>query len=313
MTIRFSTGKSVSTPIPFSFKKNLFSDRTQPLWLCLKKIAANLLLICTGSILCAISINGILVTQGFYGAGLTGVSIIVHYLIPAFPVALIYLILNIPVFLMGWKYVGKRFFSYSIVGTGVFTMAVEWVHYPVPIQDPVLCAVFAGILMGAGSGIILRSHGSAGGLDILSVILIKRFSIRLGSTVLAFNVAILAAGAIFFTLEMALYTLIYLYVNAHVVNLMVTGLSQRKAVHIITPKWNQIAQHIMGDLHRGVTILEGQGAYSGKSEKILYTVITFRELAALKRMVGTYDPSAFVVVSDTLEVMGQRIGNQPHW
>ncbi len=303
----------MSTAIPLSFKKNLFSDRTEPLWVCIKKIAVNLLLICSGSILCAVSINGILVPQGFYGAGLTGVAIIVHYLIPTVPVALAYLILNVPVFLMGWKFVGKRFFLYSIVGTGVFTMAVEWVRYPVPIQDPVLCAVFAGILMGAGAGIILKSYGSAGGLDILSVILMKRFSVRLGSTVLAFNVAILAAGAILFTLEMALYTLIYLYVNAHVVNLMVSGLSQRKAVHVITPKWRQISQHIMGDLHRGVTILEGRGAYSGKAEKILYTVITFRELAALKRMIGTYDPNAFVVVSDTLEVMGQRIGNQPHW
>ena len=150
-------------------------------------------------------------------------------------------------------------------------------------------------------------------MDILSVILLKRFSIRLGSTVLAFNVAILAVGAIFFTLEMALYTMIYLYVNAHVVNLMVTGLSQRKAVHIITPEWQDVARHIMNDMNRGVTILDGHGAYSGKAEKILYTVITFRELAALKRIIGIHDSNAFVVVSDTLEVMGQRIGNQPHW
>lgn len=259
-----------------------------------KKITRNLLLMSVGSIFCAMAINGILVPHGFYGAGFTGIAILIHYLTPAFPVAIIYLIINVPVFGMGWKYVGRRFFLYSLAGTIIFTAAVEWVRYPFPIKDPILCALFAGILMGMGSGIILKSQGSAGGLDILSVILLKRFSIRLGSTILAFNVTVLAAGTVLFTLEMALYTLIYLFVNAHVVNLMVNGLSQRKAVHIITPEWEDIAQHIMKDMNRGVTIIEGQGAYSRKPEKILYTVITFRELAALKRLISGHDPTAFV-------------------
>ena len=163
MNVRLSMGKSMSTPGSLLLVKGLFSDSAQNLWVSFRKIAINLLLICGGSILCAVSINGILVTQGFYGAGLSGVAIIVHYLIPAFPVAVVYLIINIPVFMMGWKYVGKRFFLYSIVGTGIFTAAVEWVHYPIPIQEPILGAIFAGILMGSGAGIILRSQGSAGG------------------------------------------------------------------------------------------------------------------------------------------------------
>ncbi len=277
------------------------------------KICWNLLLISLGSVLCALSINGILIPKGFYGAGFTGIALLVHYVAPALPVALIYLAINIPVFGIGWIYVGRRFFYYRIAGMLIFTAAVEWVHFPVPVNDQILNALLAGILMGTGSGTILKSQGSAGGLDILSVVLLKRFSIRLGSTILAFNVAVLTAGTILFTLEKALYTLIYLYVNAHMVNLMITGLSQRKAAQIITPQWEDIAQHIMRDMHRGVTILNGQGAYSGKAEKILYTVITFRELGALKRLIAAHDPDAFVVVTDTLEVMGQRIGNQPHW
>ncbi len=271
------------------------------------------MLISIGSVLCALAINGILIPKGFYGAGFTGIALLVHYMVPALPVSLVYLAINIPVFGIGWIYVGRRFFYYSIAGMLIFTAAVEWIHFPIPVNDQILCALLAGILMGTGSGIILKSQGSAGGLDILSVVLLKRFSIRLGSTILAFNIAVLTAGAILFTLEKALYTLIYLYVNAHMVDLMITGLSQRKAVHIITPQWDDIAHHIMRDMHRGVTILKGQGAYSGKAEKILYTVITFRELGVLKRLVATHDPDAFMVVSDTLEVMGQRIGNQPHW
>jgi len=159
----------------------------------------------------------------------------------------------------------------------------------------------------------LRSLGSAGGLDILSVILLKRFSIRLGSTILAFNSLILVAGAVLFSLEGALYTLIYIFVSSYMVNLVVTGLSQRKAVYIISPQWEEISRKIMDKIQRGVTVIKGQGGYTGRDEQILYTVISFRELPQLKQLIRGVDPDAFVVITDTLEVMGQRIGNQPHW
>jgi uncharacterized membrane-anchored protein YitT (DUF2179 family) len=96
-------------------------------------------------------------------------------------------------------------------------------------------------------------------------------------------------------------------------NLVVTGLNQRKAVYIISPQWKEISQEIMKELQRGVTILKGEGAYTGRDQHVLYTVITFRELSRLKGLIRRMDPDAFVVVSETLEVMGHRIGNQPHW
>lgn len=95
--------------------------------------------------------------------------------------------------------------------------------------------------------------------------------------------------------------------------MVVTGLSQRKAVYIISKQWQQISKEILSDIRRGVTVIEGQGGYTGQQEHILYTVITFREIGQLKRIINQLDPSAFVVISDTLEVMNYRIGNQPHW
>ena len=162
-------------------------------------------------------------------------------------------------------------------------------------------------------GIILRSLGSAGGLDIVSVIFLKIFSIRLGTTILGFNVAVFTAGALIFSLERALYTLIDIFINAHVVNLVVIGLSQRKTVLIISSQWEKISKEIMEKVHRGVTIFNGRGAYTGKEQNVLYTVITFRELSHIKKSVRDIDPQAMVIVSDTLEVMGRRIGNEPHW
>jgi len=278
-----------------------------------KDVLWNLLLISIGSVLCAVAVNGILLPQRFYGAGFTGVALIIHYVVPSLPVAVLYFILNVPVFALGWMYAGRRFFFYSIAGMFIFTGTLEWIHISLPVHDKMLSALLAGIIVGAGSGIILRSLGSAGGLDILSVILLKRFSIRLGSTILAFNSLILVAGAVLFSLEGALYTLIYIFVSSYMVNLVVTGLSQRKAVYIISPQWEEISRKIMDKIQRGVTVIKGQGGYTGRDEQILYTVISFRELPQLKQLIRGVDPDAFVVITDTLEVMGQRIGNQPHW
>ncbi len=152
--------------------------------------------------------------------------------------------------------------STASIGMLLFAGAVAWVDVGVPVQDKLLAAILAGLIQGAGSGIILKSVGSAGGTDILSVILLQRFSIRLGTTVLAFNILVLSAAALLFSLEDALYTLIYLYVSTKIVDLVVTGLSQRKAIFIISPQWEKISSRILNEIHRGVTILRGQGAYS---------------------------------------------------
>jgi uncharacterized membrane-anchored protein YitT (DUF2179 family) len=285
--------------------KNLIGALPQILW--------NLALIALGSALCAVALNGILIPRQFLSGGFTGLSLIIHYLVPAFPLGAIYFLLNIPNFAFGWKYVGRRFFLYSVAGMLIFSAAIQTIHISLPVYDYLLSALLAGVIVGTGSGLILKSLGSAGGTDILSVALLKLFSIRLGSTILAFNGIILVAAAALFTLEMALYTLIYLYISSYMVNLVVTGLNQRKAVYVISPRWKEISQDIMEELQRGVTILKGEGGFTGKDQHVLYTVITFRELSRLKGLIHRVDPDAFVVVTETLEVMGHRIGNQPHW
>ena len=170
----------------------------------LKQVLWNLFLISLGSSLCAIAINGVLIPQKFLSGGLTGLVLIIHYLVPSLSVAILYALLNVPVFALGWIYVGRRFFLYSLAGTAIFSGALAWVHVALPVHDMVSSALLAGIISGVGSGIILRSLGSAGGTDILSVVLLKRFSIRLGTTSLAFNSGVLVTGALLFPLDKAL-------------------------------------------------------------------------------------------------------------
>jgi uncharacterized membrane-anchored protein YitT (DUF2179 family) len=195
----------------------------------------------------------------------------------------------------------------------IFSAALFMPVPALPINDPLLKALSAGILSGIGSGIILKSLGSGGGLDILSVILLKRFSIRIGTTVMGFNALLLMACLFRFNLEIVLYTLIYFFVTTQLVNVVVTGLNQRKAVMVVSPQWQEIANEIMATMQRGVTIVNGEGGYTGQPLRIIWSVVTFQELSRFKEMVTSHDPQAFMVVTETLEVMGKGIGNQPHW
>jgi uncharacterized membrane-anchored protein YitT (DUF2179 family) len=260
-----------------------------------------------------VAINGLLIPQRFVSGGFTGMALTFHYLVSWLSVAILYFLFNVPLFIASWFLVNRRFFLYSVVGMIIFSTCVALVQVTIPLEDPFLSALLAGIILGTGSGIILRSLGSSGGTDILTVILFQRFSVQPGTTLLACNVVILTICAFLFSLEIVLYTLIYLYVSSQLVNVVLTGLSQRKAIFIVSSQWEAISRQILKEINRGLTVLHGEGGYSGSERRVLYTVVNFRELGLLKQIIKREDPAAFVVVADTREVMGYRIGNQPHW
>jgi uncharacterized membrane-anchored protein YitT (DUF2179 family) len=279
----------------------------------LKDIVLNLALITAGGFIGAAAINGILLPNHFLAGGIGGLGLALHYLFPSIPVGAAVFVLNIPLFVVGWMFVGRRFFLFSLAGMTVFSLALFLPIPPLPLKEPLLKALTAGIISGIGGGIILRSLGSGGGLDILSVILLKRFSIRIGTTFMAFNSLLMLLSLLWFDLEIVLFTIIYIFTASHLLNLVVTGFNQRKSVMVVSTNADSIAKTIMEATHRGVTVVNGEGGYTGKKLRILYTVITFRELARFKAMVRRLDPDAFVVVAETVEVMGGGIGNQPHW
>lgn len=279
----------------------------------IRNIIWNVFLITAGSVISAVGINSILIPKQFLAGGFTGLALLIHYALPFIPVGVIYFALNIPVFIFGWLFVGHRFFFYSIAGMLIYSLAVLIPFPEIMIEDRLLNALTAGIITGVGSGMLLRSLGSAGGMDILAIIILKKSSVRLGTTSLVSNALLMLAAISHLPLDMILYTLIYIYVSAYFVNLVVIGLSQRKAVMIVSSRWKEISTEIMEKMGRGVTVVHGEGGYTGKEQKIIYSVITFQELARFKDLIRKLDPEAFVVITETLEVMGQNIGNQPHW
>ena len=278
-----------------------------------QQVLRDILFICTGCILCAIAINGILIPHNFATGGITGISLIIHKFIPSINVGLILLFLNLPLFVLAWMAVGRRFFFFSILGILSLTFSLIFIHFNFNLEDKMLNALLAGLILGAGGGLCLRSSGSQGGMDILSIMLLKRFSISIGNTILTVNGIVLLLISVYYSIEAVLYTMVVVFVSSKVVDLVVTGLSRRKSVFIISSQWEKISQEILKDISRGVTIINGQGGYTRKNEQILYSVIAFTEIGQLKRLVNNIDPAAFVVISDTLEVINYRIGNQPHW
>lgn len=275
-----------------------------------RRVVANLLLMSAGSIVYAAGINGVIVSQGFLSGGVMGISLIGHYLFPWINIGLAYLVLNIPLMLLGWFRVSRRFMLYTVFGMVMFSTATGLIFPNFPhIQNPILAAVLGGIICGAGVGITLRSQGSGGGTEILLVYLRKRFGLRMGAMSFLSNALVLAVSAYFFGLERALYSLVFMYVSGKVMDSILTGFNQRKAILVVSDCADAIASQIINQLNRGATLLEATGAYTGSSKKVIFSIITLTELSKMKEMVFDIDPDAFMVVNDTLEVIGNRHGS----
>jgi len=274
-----------------------------------KRIAGNLFLLTAGNLIYAAGINSIIIPQHFLSGGVMGVALIAHYLIPVLNTGYAYFFLNIPLFLLGWFSISRRFILYSAYGMLSLSAITAFGSFgTLKIVNPILAAILGGIVCGAGCGIVLRSQGSAGGLDILAVYMNKKFGQRIGNTTTLVSAMVLVAGAVFLNFEAALYSLIYVFTNGKVLDAVLTGFNQRKSVFIISDCHHEIASGILTGLHRGVTYLEGSGGYSGQEKKVIFSIITLAELSKLKQMVFDIDPAAFVVVNDTLEVLGHRHG-----
>jgi len=292
--------KALAIPARMRFEKIVIAQ---------KFLLHNIGLISLGSIVYVYGLNGILVPQGLLNGGVVGISILLHYLIPVAGIGSIYLLLNIPLILLGWMHVSRTFMLYTLYGIFCFSL-ITTVFHPTAlvIHDPILAALLAGVLCGTGGGLILRSMGSAGGLDILSVYLHKKFGLRIGSIFFISNVLILMAGAFLYDLNRALYSIIFLYTSGRVMDAVITGFNKRKLLLVISDYAQDIADAILQKKGRGVTFLNGEGAFTQKERKVIFSITSLIELPKMKEMILSIDPGAFIVVNDTLEVLGRQHG-----
>ncbi len=258
-----------------------------------------------GATIVSISINTLIIPNQIADGGVTGIAIILHYLFN-WPVSWTILLLNLPLFILGLRLVGRNFLVFSVVGVGVLSVTLSLTtHLPALTHDTLLAVISAGVLSGIGMGIIFRSSGSLGGTDILAVLFARTTSFSVGQILLGIDGVIFLAVAILFRPEMAMYALIYMFIATRVVDLVQEGLSHSKSVMVVTTRPQTIAEEIMVKLGRGVTLFQATGAFSGEAKQVVYCVINRTELSQIKKIVLDQDPQAFLAISEVPEVVGE--------
>lgn len=258
-----------------------------------------------GAAVIAIGFNVFLLPNQIASGGVSGISTILHGLFGWNPGYVQYAF-NIPLFIAGVLLLGKKFGIKSFIGTVTLPLIVLLTHSWEPWTDnPLLGALFGGIVVGLGIGLVFKGNASTGGTDLLAQIITKFTGITLGTSVLFIDGMIAISAAIVFDLEKGLYALIGLYVTTKTIDIIQLGFSQSKMVYIITTKQDEIRDAIYAEINRGVTKLPAIGGYTGEARPVLMVVVYQTEFTKLKQLIKSVDPSAFVIVSDAYEVLGK--------
>ncbi|QPQ34380.1 YitT family protein [Lysinibacillus sp. JNUCC-52] len=258
-----------------------------------------------GAAIVAIGFNVFLLPNQVASGGVSGISTILHGLFGWNP-GLVQYAFNIPLFLAGVLILGKKFGVKSFVGTITLPFIVLLTNSWEPWTDnPLLGALFGGIVVGLGIGLVFKGNASTGGTDLLAQIITKYTGLSLGTSVLLIDGIIAISAAIVFDLEKGLYALIGLYVTTKTIDIIQLGFSQSKMVYIITLKQDEVRDAIYAEIDRGVTKLPAIGGYTGEARPVLMVVVYQTEFTKLKQLIKSVDPSAFVIVSDAYEVLGE--------
>lgn len=278
-------------------------ERTRRDFLSLTKI---FFWISVGSVLLAFSYNTFVIPFGLLSGGISGLALMGNYLFN-FPVYLGIGLLNLPLFIWGLIELDRRFILYSLVGMCVLILALPLTKpfTPQVDLDLFLAAMVAGVVGGIGGGIVFRCGASGGGTDIAGMIMKKKINLSIGSFSFYVNIVILGLFLFFFSPKIVMYTAFSIWVGGRVTDFVIDGPNRNKAVTIISDKGEEIAKRIMIDLNRGVTFLNGEGAYSGESKKVINSVVNNYELAKVRALVLEIDKKAFMYVNDTAEVLGK--------
>ncbi len=261
-------------------------------------------IIVLGELINVLAFRAMIVPAKLLSSGVVGAAMLLNQVFNL-PIGLQTVLYNIPIFLLGYRFLGRRFVVLSVLGVLSFSFLLDNVQIPVVTHDLLLVAVFGGVFTGLADGIILRFGGSTGGTDIIGLILSRRYGISLGQIFMVFNGIVIALGAVANNnAELAMYTLIMQFVASRVIDTVQAG-TPRRFVLVISNRHEQIAQRIMQDMGRGVTYLQGSGAYTANEFRVLMCVMTRYEYVDLRRIVGELDPVAFTVVLEASDVIGR--------
>ena len=268
----------------------------------------DILKLVAGSFIYAVGFQFFMYPNDIVTGGVTGIAMIINYL-TRLPVGMLTILMNIPLFLFSWKKFGLRFIAYSLVSMLLCSVFVD-ILAAVPLamtKDPLLGAIYGGVIHGLGMGIVFQTGATTGGMDIIAKFLRQKYQhINIGTFILALDVLVIGSFALIFKLyDRAMFAIICMYASTKVIDFVLYGAINSKVCYIITDESTRIKDAIVNELNRGVTYLHGEGAWSGKEKKIILCVIKQRQIVELKQLVYGIDPTAFMIVSDSREVFGK--------
>lgn len=269
------------------------------------KLVIRTAILLVGCLASAISVNTFLVPAHILAGGVTGIAQIIHHFW-ALPIGTMYFIFNIPLFLLGYRYLGRQFILLTGVGIVAFSVFTDFVHphLTLPLNDPLLMSLYGGVLGGIASGLIIRVGGSAGGTDILSLVFNRTTGRSVGSLSFGINIVIVLLSMTVFGIEAGLYTLVSMFASSRVINALM-NYQNRKTALIVSSKADEIASRIGEQLGRGSTTLSASGSYTKSETKILMCTLTHLELTEMKELCTGIDENVFITVLPTTEVYGR--------
>jgi len=272
----------------------------------LSKVILRVIAITIGAILMATGLEIFLVPNHVIDGGITGISIMLAH-ISGWKLGLFLFILNLPFVYLGYKQLGKTFAFSTIYGIIVLSIFTSFFH-PIPpfTEDILLATVFGGMILGIGVGLVIRNGGALDGTEILALVITKKVPFSVGQIIMFINVFILAAAGFVFTWDRAMYSLLAYVIAMKAIDTVVAGLEESKSVWIISDEAEEIGNAVNARLGRGVTYLNGEGAYTGDNKKVIFSIITRLEESKLTTIVEEIDPSAFLAIADITEVRGGR-------
>lgn len=269
-------------------------------------------LVVVGSALFAVGFQLFLYPNDIIGGGVAGIAMIINYL-SGLPVGVMTIILNIPLFIVAWRQFGTRFVIGSFVGmmlSSVFVDLLAMVKYT-PTDDMLLACFIGGAVKGLGLGLVYYSGATTGGMDIVAKFMRLKFPyINFGTLMLLMDAVIVAVFAVIFNkVEAAMYAVIAMFVGSKAMDLVLYGVGNSNVCYIISEKSEQLISDITDHLHRGVTILEGEGAYSHRNKQVLLCVVKRTQIAEIRKIIKNVDENAFFIVTDAKSVFGKGFGD----
>lgn len=276
----------------------------------LKQYLIPFLVITAASVIYALSFVWCYAPNNIAFGGVTGVAQIINFFFPAAPIGITVIVLNIPLFLLGWKLIGGKLLISSLYATFASSLFIDLLN-PVydwqPMEDPLLACIFGGLLMGISLGFIFQQGATTGGTDLIARLLKLRLAwLPMGRLLMGIELLVIVLVALCFQmLGTALYGLVALYISSIVMDGVLYGMDNAKVAYIVSEKHQEVREAIVKNLDRGITILHGQRPYSGMEIDVLMCAFKQREIATIRAAVKDVDPKAFLIVCNAHEVLGQ--------